>query len=149
MPQYYGYSSIGADKPKTTNAISGSDGGPGGIRQPIQWGKKFTLVDEQLVIQDFINAFNIRKGTKVGKPGYGTTLWDFVFDPNTLDVVQQIQQEVRRVASQDPRLAINTINAYPKDNGILIELEMAVQPFNQAQLLSLFLNQSTGNASRA
>lgn len=148
MPQYYGYSSVNANKPKTTNAVSGADGGPGGIVQPIYWGKKFTLTDEQLVIQDFINAFNIRKGTKVGKPGYGTTLWDFVFDPNTLDVISQIQQEVRRVAGQDPRLTINTISVYPKDNGILVELEMAVKPFNQAQLISMFLNQQSGTAAQ-
>lgn len=146
MPQYYGYSSINADKPKTTNATSGTDGGPGGIRQPIHWGKKFALVDEQLVIQDFINAFNIRQGTKVGKPGYGTKLWDFVFDPNTADVVYSIQEEVRRVANSDPRITIATISVYPKDNGILIELEMAIVPFNQAQLVSVFLNQQTGTA---
>lgn len=146
MPQYYGYSSINADKPKTTNATSGTDGGPGGIRQPIYWGKKYTLVDEQLVIQDFINAFNIRQGTKVGKPGYGTKLWDFVFDPNTADVVYSIQEEVRRVANSDPRITIATISVYPKDNGILVELEMAVVPFNQAQLVSVFLNQQTGTA---
>ena len=146
MPQYYGYSSINADKPKTTNATSGTDGGPGGVRQPIYWGKKYTLVDEQLVIQDFINAFNIRQGTKVGKPGYGTKLWDFVFDPNTADVVYSIQEEVRRVANSDPRITIATISVYPKDNGILIELEMAVNPFNQAQLISVFLNQQTGTA---
>ena len=146
MPQYFGYSSINANKPKTTNAISGQDGGPGGVRQPIYWGKKFSLVDEQLVIQDFINAFNIRQGTMVGKPGYGTTLWDYVFDPNTADIISAIQEEVRRVANTDPRIQIATISVYPKDNGILIELEMAVVPFNQAQLISVFLNQSTGTA---
>ena len=147
MPQYYGFSTINANKPKTTNAIVGSDGGPGGIRQPVVWGKKYTLVDSQLVIQDFINAFNIRKGTKVGQPEYGTSLWDFVFEPNTGDVQLQIQEEVRRVAAMDPRLDINTLSVYPKENGILIELEMSVIPFNQAQLLSVFLNRSSGVAS--
>lgn len=147
MPQYYGYSSINACKPKTTNAINGKDGGPGGVRQPIYWGKKFTLTDEQLVIQDFINAFNIKQGTKVGKPWYGTTLWDYIFEPNTIDVVQLVEDEVRRVAGNDPRLVINTITVYPKENGILIELEMAVQPFNQAQLISMFLNQQSGTAN--
>lgn len=146
MPQYYGYSSINANKPKTTNAIAGADGGPGGVRQPIYWGKKFALVDEQLVIQDFINAFNIKQGTKVGRPGYGTTLWDYVFDPSTADVISAIEEEVRRVASGDPRIQIATISVYPKENGILIELQMAVVPFNQAQLVSLFLNQQTGTA---
>jgi phage baseplate assembly protein W len=104
-------------------------------------------VDEQLVIQDFINAFNIKQGTKVGKPSYGTRLWDYVFDPNTADVITAIQDEVRRVANSDPRIQIATISVYPKDNGILIELEMAVVPFNQAQLISVFLNQQTGTAA--
>ena len=147
MPQYYGFSTINANKPKTTNAPIGADGGPGGIREPIVWGKKFTLVDAQLVIQDFVNAFNIRQGTKVGQPDYGTTLWDFVFEPNSGETQLQIQDEVQRVASMDPRLQINTISVYPKENGILIELEMAVVPFNQAQLVSVFLNQQSGSAS--
>jgi len=147
MAQYVGYSSINANKPKTTNAINGVDGGPGGVRQSIVWGKKFTLTDSQLVIQDLINAFNIRKGTKVGQPDYGTTLWDFIFEPNTGDVQAQLEDEIRRIAAQDPRLILNTISTYPKDNGILIELEMAVAPFNQAQLVSVFLNQQTGTAA--
>lgn len=147
MPQYYGFSTINANKPKTTNAIIGADGGAGGVRQPIVWGKKYTLTDSQLVIQDFVNAFNIRKGTKVGQPDYGTSLWDFVFEPNTGDVQLRIEDEVMRVAASDPRLDINTISVYPKENGILIELEMSVVPFNQAQLLSVFLNRSTGVAS--
>ena len=147
MAQYIGYSSINANKPKTTNAPIGADGGVGGVRQPIVWGKKFTLVDEQLVVQDLINAFNIRKGTKVGQPQYGSSLWDFVFEPNIGSVQQQIQDEVRRIASLDPRLILNTIATYPQDNGILIELELAVAPFNQAQLVSVFLNQQSGSAA--
>lgn len=147
MPQYYGYSSINANKPKTTNSTSGKDGGPGGVRQPIYWGKKFTLTDEELVTQDLINAFNIKQGTKVGQPGYGTTLWDFIFEPSTGDIINRIKAEVMRVASSDPRLSINNVAVYPKENGILIELELAIQPFNQAQLLSVFLNQATGTAA--
>lgn len=147
MAQYVGYSSINANTPKTTNATIGADGGPGGVRQSIVWGKKFTLTDSQLVIQDLINAFNIRKGTKVGQPNYGTTLWDFIFEPNTGDVQLQLENEIRRIAAQDPRLVLNTISLYPSENGILVELEMAVAPFNQAQLVSVFLNQQTGTAA--
>jgi hypothetical protein len=69
-----------------------------------------------------------------------------VFDPNTADIIYAIEEEVRRVASGDPRIQIATISVYPKENGILIELQMAVVPFNQAQLVSLFLNQQTGTA---
>ena len=115
--------------------------------QPIIYGKKFRIVDEQLVIQDFINALNIQQGQKVGQPGYGTSLWSFVFEPNTTDVRTQLENEVRRVANQDPRMILNSVKTFPQENGILIELEMAVAPFNNAQTLGIFFNNSTNTAS--
>jgi phage baseplate assembly protein W len=146
MPQYIGFSTINANKPRTTNQPTGNDGGVGGVRKSLNTGRKYRLVDTQLVIQDFLNAINIPQGQKVGQPAYGTTLWNFVFDPNTSDVQYQLETEVRRIAGLDPRLLLNSIKCYPQENGILIELEMAVAPFNQAQLLSLFLDQGTNQA---
>lgn len=146
MPQYIGFSTIDANKPKTTNDVSGVDGGFGGIRKPIVPGKKFKLVNEQLVIRDFINALNIIKGSKVGQPQYGTTLWTFVFEPSTADVQAQLETEIRRVASADPRLAVNYVRVFPKENGILLETEIYVIPFNQNQVISLFFDKQSNTA---
>lgn len=143
MPNYIGFSTINANKPKTTVLPSGLDGGSGSTVKPIVFGKKFRLVDQPLVIQDFINALSIKKGEKVGKPQYGTTLWGFVFEPNTRDVQIQLEDEIRRVAAQDPRLILNTVKAYPQENGILLEVELAISPFNQVQLLSLFFDNNS------
>ena len=82
----------------------------------------------------------------MGQPGYGTTLWDFVFEPNTGDVQNQLQNELRRVASQDPRLDINYLKAYPQDNGILLEMQFSVLPFNNPQTLNIFFDQLNGTA---
>lgn len=147
MPQYVGFSTINANKPKSTGLASGSAGGFGSTVNPIVFGKKFRLVDEQLVIQDLINAFNIKQGEKPGQPQYGTTLWSFIFEPNTADVRDKLEAEVRRVAGLDPRLQLNTVTVYSRDNGILIEVEMAVTPFNQARLLNIFFNSQTNLAS--
>jgi phage baseplate assembly protein W len=147
MPTYIGFSTINANKPQTTNAPGGSSGGFGGITQPIIYGKKYRSVDEQLVIQDFINALNIPRGQKVGNPAYGTSLWSFVFEPNTADVQFQLENEILRVASLDPRMIVNSVKAYPQDNGILIEVELAISPFNQAQFLNVFFNKQTSTAA--
>ena len=159
MPQYIGFSSKNACQPKGNNAqltnsmalgeyaAQGLPNGYGGVGQPTYWGKKFVLTDAQLVLQDFINALNIPLGSKVGQPGYGTTIWNFVFDPNTLDVQLALENEIRRVASLDPRLDINIIKAFPQDLGILIELQMSVNPFNNPSTVGIFLNQQTTQAS--
>jgi phage baseplate assembly protein W len=147
MPTYIGFSTINADKPKTTNAKPGSAAGTGGITNPIIFGKKFKTVDTQLVIQDLVNALNIPLGQKVGQPGYGTTVWSYVFEPNTADTQRQIENEIRRVANLDPRIQLNYVQVYPRDNGILVEIEMAVNPFNEASVLSMFFNQDTSVVS--
>ena len=147
MAQYVGFSTKDACKPKTTNAIGGIDNGAGGIRQPIIWGKKYRLTDTQLVMQDFLNALNIPLGSKVGQPGYGTKVWSFIFEPNTADVQFQLENEIFRVAATDPRIILNSVKAFPQENGILLEVELAVNPFNQAELVSVFFNRATTTAT--
>lgn len=147
MPTFIGYSSIDANQPRTI-VRTGLDGGVGGIVTPAKIVKKFRLVDEQLVIRDFINAFNIKQGDKVGQPGYGTTIWNYVFELGTSDVREEIETEVRRVASLDPRITLNTMAVYETENGILIEIEMAVSPFNNAVQLQFLLNKFTSTANR-
>lgn len=147
MAQYVGFSTKDACKPKTTNAVGGIDNGVGGIRQSIVWGKKFRLTDVQLVLQDFLNALNIPLGSKVGQPGYGTKVWSFIFEPNTSDVQFQLENEIFRVAAQDPRIILNSVKAFPKENGILLEVELAVNPFNQAEFVTIFFNRATTTAT--
>jgi len=147
MSQYIGFSTINANKPRTTNAPVGVAGGVGTITQGIVPGKKFKIDDQNLVIQDFINALNIKRGEKVGQPTYGTTLWNFVFEPNTPDMQFALETEIRRVASSDPRIVLDYVKAFPKENGILIEVQMGIQPYEQALVLSVFLNSTTNKAS--
>jgi phage baseplate assembly protein W len=142
MPTYIGFSTINATLPKTTNQVLSPP-----RENTIVYGKKFRMVDEQLVIQDFINALNIPIGQKVGQPGYGTTLWSFIFEPNTADTTRQIEAEIRKIASLDPRLVLNTATVYSQEHGILIEIEIAVTPYNQPLVLGVFFNEQTNAAS--
>ena len=146
MAQYIGFSTINAGKPRSAHMTPGKAGGVGSVVQPVIYGKKFRLVDDKLVIQDLINAFNISQGQVVGNPGYGTTLWSFAFDPNTSETQQAIVDEVRRIVHADPRILLNAVNVYTQEHGILVEMEIAVQPNQQAQLLNLFFNSTTRQA---
>ena len=148
MATFIGFSTIGADKPRTVNPIPVSATGVNnGITDPTVFGKKFKLIDEQLVIQDFINALNIRRGEKVGQPAYGTTLWDFVFEPNTADVSTALQNEIRRVGSSDSRININTIRAWQREEGILVEVQLSINPFNNPGDISIVFNPDTNAAT--
>lgn len=148
MATYVGFSTLNADAVRTNQIATGVDGGAGSLNNPIRYGKKFRTIDEELVITDFINSLNISQGQKPGRPEYGTTLWSFVFEPNTLDVKIQLEAEIRRMINLDPRLLVNTVNAYQQENGILLEIEIAIAPFNNPVDLAIFFDQATNTASR-
>lgn len=109
--------------------------------------KKFTLTDFALIKRDLANAFNILQGQVPGRPGYGTIIWSFVFEPQTPETEQAILAEVQRVAGGDPRLYIENATVYPRDNGILIELLLQVIPNQDSQLLAIFFDQETRRAT--
>lgn len=109
--------------------------------------KKFTLLDFPLVKRDLLNAFNIRQGELVGRPGYGTNLWDYIFENQTQETERAILNEVQRVAGGDPRLYIQNIEFFPQLNGILIQIELSMVPSTDAERLSIFFDQETRRAS--
>jgi phage baseplate assembly protein W len=109
--------------------------------------KKFTAVDVNLIKIDLLNAFNIRQGQLVGRPGYGTVLWDYVFENQTQETERQIIAEIQRVCGQDPRVSISDIELFPQQNGILIQLALFVAPSTDAERLSVFFNQQQRRAT--
>lgn len=109
--------------------------------------KKFTLTDFELVKRDLLNAFNIRQGQLPGRPGYGTVLWDYLFEPQLEELQTAIENEVQRVAGSDPRIYISDIQTFPQNNGILIQIELTVVPSTDAERLSIFFDLQQRNAT--
>jgi phage baseplate assembly protein W len=143
MARFIGFSTINACKSPKTNALfTGNDLG-------VVFSSKFRLTDQELVIRDLINALNIRPGTKVGQPGYGTTIWDILFEPNTEILQEELDAELRRVASEDPRIIFNQVRVSRNNNIILAELQLAIRPFNDPFIANIKLDINTNTASLA
>ena len=113
----------------------------------INQNKKFTAVDFNLIKIDLLNAFNIRQGELVGRPGYGTVLWNYLFENQTQETQQLIYNEIQRVCAGDPRVYISGIQMFPQQNGLLVQVGLAVVPGTNAQLLSIFFNQQQRTAT--
>ena len=109
--------------------------------------KKFTLLDFPLIKRDLLNAFNIRQGQLPGRPGYGTILWDYLFENQTTETQAAIVQEIQRVAGGDPRVYITGVQLFPQQNGLLVQMGVAVVPSTTAQQLSIFFDQQQRNAT--
>lgn len=149
MVTYSGFSTQNACLPRNTNQqisdLENPYGLPTGLAS-LLFGSKFNIYDAQLVIQDFINALSIPLGSKVGQPSYGTTLYNFIFEPNTIENATAIENEIRRVAAQDPRIDLGYVKAFSQDNGVLVEVTISVTPFNNPIKQTISFTQ---NANRA
>ena len=113
----------------------------------INQNKKFTLTDFDLIQRDLLNAFSIRQGELPGRPGYGTTIYSFLFENQVEQLQEELRAEIQRVAAGDPRLTINDIQVFPQENGILIQLEVTIINTTNAEILSIFFDETTRNAS--
>jgi phage baseplate assembly protein W len=108
--------------------------------------KKFTLTDGELVKRDLLNAFNIRQGTLPGRPDYGSTLLDYIFENQDTTTESAMIAEIQRIAAGDPRIYISDLNFYPQENGVLIELQVQIVPGTTTEQLSIFFDQATRQA---
>lgn len=103
--------------------------------------KKFTLVNNQLIKRDLLNALQIRQGQLPGRPDFGTTLWDYVFESLDSTTEQGIVNEIQRMIALDPRIAFTGAVLYPQNNGLLVEIEIQYVPGSTSETLQLFFDQ--------
>jgi phage baseplate assembly protein W len=99
--------------------------------------KKYRLTDQDLIKQDLINHFYIRKGEKLMNPNFGTIIWNVLFEPMTDDLKAVIIADIKQVASYDPRLSIDNVVVTEFEQGIQVELQLRFVESNQINMMNL------------
>jgi phage baseplate assembly protein W len=108
--------------------------------------KKFKLTDFELAKQDLFNHFNIRKGEKLMNPNFGTIIWDVLFEPFTPEIRQAIIDDIKAVASADPRILVSNVIINEFSQGIRLELELIYVPTNQVDVMLMKFEQNARTA---
>jgi phage baseplate assembly protein W len=99
--------------------------------------RNFKLFDAELIKQDLINHFYIRKGEKLENPTFGTIIWDTLFENFTPEVKEAIAKDVEDIINFDKRMRVNSISIDSTDQGIRIEAEIVYLPFDLVDTLQL------------
>jgi len=111
--------------------------------------KNYTLNDFELVKQDLINYFSIKKGEKLMQPEIGSIIWSLLFEPLTEDIQQAITDDINKIVGYDPRLIATQIQVLQQTNGFLVQLTLAYIPTNQVDTIKLNFNQSASSLTIA
>ena len=105
--------------------------------------RKFRLTDFELVRQDLINNFYIRKGEKLMNPDFGTIIWNVVHEPLTEDLKSVIVTDIKTIAGYDPRLSIDNVIVTEYDQGIQVELQLRYVLTDQTNVMNLQFDNQT------
>ena len=93
--------------------------------------------DINLVKQDLINHFYIRKGEKLENPSFGTIIWDMLFEQMTPQTKKLIADDVQTIVNYDPRMQVNSVSVNSTDMGIQIAVNLTYIPFNVNEQMTL------------
>jgi|TARA_B110000858_G_scaffold135733_1_gene154300 phage baseplate assembly protein W len=88
----------------------------------------YTLIDGELIKQDLMNELKARKGERVMRPNFGTTLYDILMNPLDQYVIEEVKEEVERVISKDPRVQIDEIFTQTLDHLIRVQVQLKFLP---------------------
>jgi phage baseplate assembly protein W len=99
--------------------------------------KKFRLTEFDLIKQDLMNHFNIRKGEKLMNPNFGTIIWNVIHDPLTDELKGVILTDIKTIINSDPRISVDNVIITEYLQGIQIELDLRYVITNQTDSLNL------------
>ena len=90
-----------------------------------------------MIKQDLINHFYIRKGEKLENPKFGTIIWDTLFENFTPEIKSAIAKDVEEIINFDKRVKVNSVSIDSTQQGIRIEAEIVILPFDITDTLRL------------
>jgi len=100
-PLYRGYSSVATD------------------------GVDTALFDISLIEQDLLNHFNTRIGERVGRPEFGSIIWDVLFDPSDARLESLVIRDAQRIIGMEPRVELLDLTvSMPDDHTIELKIHI-------------------------
>lgn len=104
----------------------------------------FNLYDLEIIKQDIINHFHIRKGEKLENPMFGTIIWDILFEPFTEDLKELIIQDITEVINYDPRISVETVTVDAYESGLQVDCTLTYIPYSISESMRIKFDQNNG-----
>jgi len=103
----------------------------------------YKLYDFELIKQDLMNRFSIRKGERVENPEFGTIIYDALFEPLTDALKELIAADVANNLNADPRVSTQEILVSESEQGISVQATITYVPYNITEKLLLSFDENS------
>ena len=98
---------------------------------------KWRKTDLEILKQDLLNHFYIKKGEKLMNPSFGSNIPLMVMEQLDDTNRQAIIADVKEVISNDPRLVASSVDINDFDQGIQISIQMVYPEYDISDTINL------------
>lgn len=102
----------------------------------------FSLYDIDLIKQDLLNQFNIRKGERVMLPEFGTIVWGALFEPLTDELKFTLAKDIERIINSEPRVKAEKISVTEYQQGLQFDIELIYIDYNLSDRIGIKFDQN-------
>ena len=102
------------------------------------------MYDIELVKQDLLNHFNIRKGEKLENPDFGVEIWSHLFDPLDEETKNSVIEDVETVIAYDPRVQLDSMQVDDYEHGLQIRVSLIYVYYGIGETLDLLFDDNQG-----
>ncbi|RMH18914.1 MAG: hypothetical protein D6698_06400, partial [Gammaproteobacteria bacterium] len=78
--------------------------------------------NHELILADLLNHIHTRKGERVERPEFGTSIHDMILDLPPIDAEKVVRNELTRVVNSDPRVELVNISVAAREHDISAEI---------------------------
>ena len=105
--------------------------------------KSNQLYDVDLIKQDLMNHFYTRKGERVMDPEFGSIIWDLLYEPIDESTKEDLVEDCKTIIASDPRVQLIDLILDDVGNGIRVDIQLNVLPFNQQASMQVNFERET------
>jgi phage baseplate assembly protein W len=105
--------------------------------------KKFVLTDNDLIKQDLLNAFKVKRGARLMQPNFGCIVWEKVFENISPSDVDDIVANFKSIISNDPRVGLVSIDVSPSVNNLTVTLVLMYVSTNQLEQMVIIFTEDS------
>lgn len=97
----------------------------------------FSLVNEELAVQDLLNELHTRKGERVMRPNFGFIGWSLLMEIEDSATEEIFKEDIVRIVDKDPRFDHIKTQLFISDHTIRAEIVVNYLVLNSEETLYL------------
>ena len=102
------------------------------------------IINEAAIRRSLLNLLLTKKGSRPFYPEYGSTIFNFLFEPNSAFTVHNIKESIASTIKRfEPRVTLRNVDVNIEDHGITLNMSYIINNVGSTSTLETTISRST------